>query len=218
MGFLSAFQKQPLTDRAQSVDKFSGFLARFLERAAGDASPEDRSITLIARAPSMAAVRALLLHGKEIHRQDIAVRVIFARLAPVDMLGELSALLTRADTGRAPSGAMRFIKNAALLDAHEQLVLGRSLCWTGDMLRRSEEQRNRLDILEENQPSATRRGVIAFNALWNAAKPVHARALGGNMLHQAFASVDPAFAALGLPATPEATPMSMPGVSIFTRH
>lgn len=217
MGFLSAFQKQPLSDRAQSVEKFSGFLKPFLEKTAHDGTLSERSITLIARAPSMAAARALTLYAAEIRRQQITVQIILAKLAPAEALGELSSVLSLVDPMHTASGKIRYIKNAALFDAHEQLVLGRSLCWTGDMLRRSEEQRNRLDIVEENQPGAIKLAELAFNALWSASRPVPSRALAGNVMRQAYASVNPAFAAAGLAAA-DATPVSIPGLNAFTRH
>jgi hypothetical protein len=216
MGFLSAFQKKPLTDCAQTTEKFSAMLTRFLEKTARGIALQEHAITLIARAPSMAAVRALIIHADEIQRQQIGVRVIFARLAPVDLLGELSTALNLVDARHPSTGKIRFIKNAALLDAHEQLVLGNALCWTGDMLRRLEEHRNRLDIVEEDQAGAVRLAELSFNALWAAAKPLPARALSGQPMMQAFASLNPAFAAVGLPGS-DKIPEFKPG-SVFTRH
>jgi hypothetical protein len=216
MGFLSAFQKKPLTDCAQTTEKFSAMLTRFLEKTARGIALQEHAITLIARAPSMAAVRALIIHADEIQRQQIGVRVIFARLAPVDLLGELSAALNLVDARHPSAGKIRFIKNAALLDAHEQLVLGNALCWTGDMLRRLEEHRNRLDIVEEDQAGAVRLAELSFNALWAAAKPLPARALSGQPMMQPFASLNPAFAAVGLPGS-DKIPEFKPG-SVFTRH
>ena len=156
MGFLSAFQKEPPSDRAQSVEKFSGFLIPFLERTARDGSLSERSITLIARAPSMAAARALMLHGAEIRRQQITVQIILAKLAPVEALVELSSVLRLVDPLHTASGKIRYIKNAALLDAHEQLVLGTSLCWTGDRIRLSVKER-RIDLLVAEDELVRRR-------------------------------------------------------------
>jgi hypothetical protein len=177
---------------------------------------QDHTVTLIARSPSMVAVRALIGHADELLRQKIAVRVIFARLAPGDALTELSSALNLFDPRHPEAGKIRFIKNAALLDAHEQFVLGEMACWTGDMLRRLEEHRNRLDIMEEAQPGAVRLAELSFTALWAASKPLPARALSGEPLLQAFASVNPLFAAAGLPGG-DKMPTFIPG-SLFTRH
>jgi hypothetical protein len=216
MGFLSAFHKKPLNDSAESIEKFSNLLTRFLEKTARGIALEQHAITLIARAPSMAAVRALIMHAAEIRRQQIGVRVIFARLAPVDALSELSSALNLVDARHVAAGKIRFIKNAALLDAHEQFVLGNAACWTGDMLRRLEDHRNRLDIVEEDRSVAVKLAAMSFNALWDAAKPLPARALSGQPMLQAFASVSPAFAVAGLPGS-DKIPEFRPG-SVFTRH
>jgi hypothetical protein len=216
MGFLSAFQQKPSSDCAYTTEKFSILLTRFLEKSARGVGVEDQAITLIARAPSMSAVRALIMQAQEIQRRKIGVRVVFARLAPVDLLSELSSALDLVDARNTAAGKIRFIKNPALLDAHEQFVLGNALCWTGDMLRRLAEHRNRLDIVEENAPGALRLAEMSFNALWTAAKPLPARALSGQPMLQPFASVSPAFAAAGLPGS-DKIPTFTPG-SVFTRH
>ena len=215
MGFLSAFQKKPLTDPAHSVEKFSGLLTAFLDGNARRV-PRDRSITLIARSPAMPAVRALTIHAGEIQRQQIAVHMVFAKLAPIDLLAQCSTALQLVDPARTAAGKIRFIKNAALLDAHEQLVLGRTLCWTGDMLRRCDEHRNRLDILEEGMAGPLRLAELSFHAIWGAAKPIPARALSGRPVAQAYGSVNPAFAAAGLVG--EKLPPYIPGAPVVTRH
>jgi hypothetical protein len=216
MGFLSAFQKKPSADCAYTSEKFSAMLTRFLEKTARGVGLQEHAITLIARAPSMTAVRAIITQAHEIQRQKIGVRVIFARLAPVDLLSELSSALDLVDARNTSIGKIRFIKNPALLDAHEQLVLGSAMCWTGDMLRRQEEHRNRMDIVEENAPGALRLAEMSFNALWTAAKPLPARALSGQPMLQPFASLNPSFAAAGLPGT-DKIPEFRVG-SVFTRH
>lgn len=215
MGFLSAFQKKSLSDCGHSVEKFSGLIHRYLNNPERGVSLRDRSITLIARSPAMPAVRALILHAAEIQRQQLAVQVIVARLAPVDVLTELSCALQLVDPRHTQSGRIRFIKNPALLDAHEQLVLGTSMCWTGDMLRRLEESRNRLDLLEEGATGPARLAELSFNAIWAASKPVPARAFTGQPLMQAYGSVNPAFAGL---APAEKMQAGAIGAITITRH
>ena len=217
MGFLSAFQRRPLTDPAQSVEKFSGLLTCYLEKTAHPATSCDAPITLIARSPSMAAARALILHASEIRSRQIGVQIVFAKLAPIDQLAQLSAALQLVDPRNPRVGKIRFIRNSALLDAHEQLVLGRELCWTGDMLRRCDEHRNGLNIVEEGQPGPIRLAELSFNAIWTAAKPVPARALNGHPLAPAFGSAKPAFGVSGLPGS-EKAPALIPGAPALTRH
>jgi hypothetical protein len=215
MGFLSAFQKKPLTDPA-STEKFSGLVTRFLEKAATSTAPRDRTITLIARSPAAAAARALTMHAEEIDRHQVSVQVVFAKLAPVEFLGQLATALRLVDPRQPSAARIRFIKNTALLDAHEQLVLGSSICWTGDMLRRCDENRNRLDIVEEGLAGPIRLAELSFNAIWAVAKPIPARSLTGSPMGQPFASVNPAFAAAGLGG--DKVPAFLPGGPIHTRH
>jgi hypothetical protein len=216
MGFLTAFQKKPLSDAAHAVEKFTSLLERFLDEPARGAGLRDRSITLIARSPAMGAVRALTLYSDEIERRQIGVQVVFAKLSPVEPLVALSSALKLVDPQHPASGRIRFIKNAALLDAHEQFVLGRAFVWTGDMLRRPDDQRNRLDIIEEGAAEPIRLAELSFHAIWSVSKPIPARALTGHPLVQPYASVSPAFAAAGLAGDKVAT--VPPGVPAHTRH
>jgi hypothetical protein len=175
MGFLSAFQKRSSSDR-QPVEKFSTVVTKYLQQLDDlDGNMRERYITLIARSPAAPTARAILQNAQEIERQRVSVHIIFAKLAPVEMLIELAASLHITPRGGSAS-SIRFIKNPSLLNAHEQLVLGTRICWTGDMLRRSEEQRNGLDLLEENAPGSVCLGELAFSAMWKVAKPLPARA------------------------------------------
>lgn len=175
MGFLSAFHKRSSSDR-QPVEKFSTVVTKYLKQLDDlDVTMRERNITLIARSPAAPTARAILQTAQEIERQQVSVQIIFAKLAPVEMLIELATSLHISPRGNSVS-TIRFIKNPSLLNAHEQLVLGTRICWTGDMLRRSEEQRNGLDLLEENAPGSVCLGELAFNAMWKVAKPLPARA------------------------------------------
>lgn len=217
MGFMSAFHKKPTPDCVPSVEKFSALLTRYLQAMPRNASLRERSITLIARSPAMAAARALALHAADIHAQQLTVQVIFARLAPLNLLAELSSALKLVDPLHTASGRVRFIKNPALLDAHEQFVLGASTCWTGDVLRRLEGNRNQLDLVEEAAPGAVRLAELSFNAIWAVAKPVPVRALSGAPLSQAYGSVNPALAAAGLLSGERSVPLTS-AAPVFTRH
>ncbi len=176
MGFLSAFQKRSMSERQQPVERFSAILSAYLRRLETNGGMTcERAVTLIARSPAATAARALAQHGKDIERQQVSVQIIFAKLAPVELLAELATALDILPREHTPE-SIRFLKKTPLLNAHEQFVLGSSTCWTGDMLRRSEEQRNGLDILEEDAPGSVRLAQFAFNALWATARPAPARA------------------------------------------
>lgn len=217
MGFLSAFNKKPSGDRQQSVDRLSALIAAYLERLeTRGGSLEERSMTLIARSPSAAVSRALALQAKGLERQQISMRLIFARLAPFELLAELATALNLTGSRDSKGASVRLIRTPALLHAHEQLVLGSSSCWTGDMMRRCEENRNGLDLWEQDAPGSVRLAELAFNAIWAIAKPVPARILsGGSRLVTERASMTPAMAAAGLAS--EAI-SQRPANSTATRH
>ncbi len=176
MGFLSALQKRSTSERQQPVERFSAILTSYFQRLETNGGMTcERAVTLIARSPAAAAARALAQHAEDVERQQVSVQIIFAKLAPVELLAELATALGILPREHTPE-SVRFIKKTPLLNAHEQLVLGSSTCWTGDMLRRSEEYRNGLDILEEEAPGSVRLAQFAFNALWSTARPAPARA------------------------------------------
>ena len=217
MGFLSAFSKRPLSDRQHSVERFSAIMSTYLNRLeckGGDL--RERSLTLIARSPSASVARALIPYAKELQREQVSVQLIFAKLSPMELLTDLALALNLIAPRDDRSTSIRLIKTPALLNAHEQLVLGGSTTWTGDMLRRCEENRNGFDLLEENAPGSVRLAQFAFNAIWTIAKPVPTRILaGGNRLFASGAPLPPAIAAAGLAA--ENAPLHM-SRGHMTRH
>ncbi|WP_210191625.1 hypothetical protein [Rhodomicrobium vannielii] len=206
-----------MCDPRQSIEKFSGLIAAYLNRLeVNGGGLEERSLTLIARSPSSAVAKALSLQASGLDRQQVSVQIIFSKLAPVDLLTELASALNLIAPRDDRRECVRLIRTPALLNAHEQLVMGTSICWTGDMLRRCEENRNGLDILEEDAPGSVRLAQFAFNAIWAIAKPVPTRILsGGNRLYAEHTPLAPAIAAAGLAA--EIGPMLSSGLPA-TRH
>jgi hypothetical protein len=55
------------------------------------------------------------------------------------------------------------------LDAHEQLLLGSRMCWSGDVMRRSEERINSLSIFEKDAKKQVSLGRMAFETIWASA-------------------------------------------------
>jgi hypothetical protein len=216
MGFLSAFSKKPVDGR-QPVERLSAMITAYVQRLEGKgATIEERSLTLIARSPSAAVAQALALQADALKREQVSARLIFARLAPVEMLADLALALNLIGPRDSKSSSVRMIKTPALLHAHEQLVLGAESCWTGDVLRRCEGNRNGLDLWEDDAPGSVRLAQLAFNAIWSIAKPVPARFFsGGSRVWPERTSLTPAMAAAGL-ASEHAT--RRPPGSPSTRH
>jgi hypothetical protein len=176
MGFLSAFQRQP-PQHHQAPEKFSNILLKYMETldAPGEAPDSERVLTIIARAPSSAVIKAVMGHARFLASRRVRTQVLLARFTPAPLMKGLLAML--AETGGADCAheRVRWLKRPRLLDAHEQLVMGSAFSWTGDSLRRSEDRRNTLDIFHFDSVEAARLGGRAFHALWeisDAAPPV----------------------------------------------
>jgi hypothetical protein len=171
MGFLSAFQQQSPQFHHQAPEKFSSILLKYLESldALGETGDEERVLTIVARAPSSAVVKAVVGHSRYLAGRRVKTQVLLARFTPAPLMkGLLGAL---AEMGGAQAGAcerLRWLKRPRLLDAHEQLVMGSAFSWTGDSLRRSEDRRNTLDMFNFDSFEAARLGAQAFQALWKA--------------------------------------------------
>lgn len=180
MGFLSAFHKKPTGDCQILIERLAMRLGGCLQTLeAKGSSLTDRSLTLIARSPSSEIARALALQAEYLRRKEFSARIIFARLGPVELAAEMAWTLQLTSGGDCKESSVRIIKTPALLNAHEQLVIGEHCCWTGDMLRRAEGNRNGLDIWEDESVGAAKLAQFAFNAIWPLAKPVPSSVLTG---------------------------------------
>lgn len=180
MGFLSAFHKKPTGDAQLLTERLAIRIGECLQRLeTKGTSLKDRSLTLIARSPSSEIARALALQAEHLQQKEFSTRMIFAKLAPIEMAAEMASAFNLTGGGDSKESSVRIVKSPALLNAHEQLVIGDHCCWTGDMLRRAEGNRNGLDIWEDGSAGAAKLAQFAFNAIWPSAKPVPSSVLTG---------------------------------------
>ena len=77
------------------------------------------------------------------------------------------------------SELIRWARNPRLLDAHEQVTYGETMCWSGDAMRRDADRRNALTLFDEEAPDTVRLGRLAFEALWAVSALVPERRLLG---------------------------------------
>ncbi len=98
---------------------------------------------------------------------SVEVNIIFAQIAPADALNTFVRSLNAA-CRHAPETIIRWAKNRALLDAHERLTLGQTLCWTGDAMRRSDDARSAMDRVEDCTPAMLAEANASFSYLWRA--------------------------------------------------
>jgi hypothetical protein len=134
-----------------------------------EADQEQRTVTLIARSPASPVAQALATNLGRFEPLSIEIGIIFAQIAPAHSLDFMVQALQGA-CSHAPETIIRWAKNRALLDAHERLTLGRTLCWTGDSMRRTEDTRSAIDRVDDATPEILSEANASFAALWKASK------------------------------------------------
>jgi hypothetical protein len=109
----------------------------------------------------------------------LGAKVIVARLDHEDELRQLFASLSELAPQVPPSELIRWARNPRLLEAHEQVIYGAAMCWSGDAMRRDADRRNALSLFDEDAPDRARLARLAFASLWAASSPVPERHLSG---------------------------------------
>jgi hypothetical protein len=153
-------------------------LAEFIGRVE-TVEDEPRQLTMILRSASSGAAQALILKAHDLARAGIFARVIVAKLDPEEDVRKLYACLSELKPRHRAHELIRWARNPRLLDAHEQVTYGNSLCWWGDSMRRDAEKRNALSLIEDAAAGTLRLGRLAFEALWSASAIVAERRLVG---------------------------------------
>jgi hypothetical protein len=149
-------------------------LSRFVERAEAG-----HFLTMVLRSPGADPAKALIGMKGALQRKGANAKVILAKLDPEADLRQLYASLSELDPEAHAHRLIRWASNPRLLEAHEQVTYGDSLCWSGDAMRREADRRNALDLFYEDSPDTVRMGRLAFKALWEASSPVPMRRLLG---------------------------------------
>lgn len=168
MSFLSHLRQAQIDTVNEAVERQDAIISDYLAWLAEteDTSPAARKLTIIARSPASAAVKAMIARTGDLRAAEVNVRVILANLEPEAALGEVKQALTLMNAGHDDDEFARWAKNAALLDAHEQVTLGTHMCWSGDAMRRDAGKRDSLDLFESDAPHTVRLGLLAFDAIW----------------------------------------------------
>lgn len=168
--------------RQAELDRHLQMMSRFVEGAQNEGLPADRrSLTLILRSAASDAAQALIGMKDEFVRGGLSAKAILARLEPEDELRQLVACLSELSPTEPAKEIIRWARNPRLLDAHEQVTYGPSMCWSGDAMRRDAGKRNTLTLFNEAAPDAARLGRLAFEALWAASTVVPQARLAGRV-------------------------------------
>jgi len=160
----------------EKEDRILDFLGYYFELLGSDCVDHDaeKSVTLIAHSPCSPVAHALFAFASETPAEDIDVRIIFTHLEPTDMLSDWLELMMD-ETSSAPRPDIRWAKLPSLMDAHEQLILGTSMSWSGDSMRREPSKRDAFELFRSSCNQSAEYGLRGFNMIWESSEPVPAR-------------------------------------------
>lgn len=170
--------KQKAAAKAQA--RHDAFIAQYLDRLAEQPLDEAATprISLIARSPLSPVAAALLARSDDLKPHRPSVSAIFAELGPEGAIAEFREGIAGLDVPAGTGEPIRWARNTRLHEAHEQLLLGTDMCWSGDCMRREPGKPDSLDLFETQAPKAVRLGVLAFDAIWAISQQVPASRLG----------------------------------------
>ena len=175
MNFFENARQAKLVRHLEKQENLTRFVGYYLDRTSVTESTDGRVRhgSLIARSPSSPVARALLASANELKSLHISLEVAFARLEPAELMADWIAL-GRAEPGHHPTVLFRWASRAPLLEAHEQLVLGLNMSWTGDCMRREPETRDAYELFDTFHAESAARATQSFRAIWNACQPLPA--------------------------------------------
>ena len=153
--------------RQSELRRHLQMMSRFVDRADAGAF-----LTMILRSPEADPAKALIGMTGALQRKSVRASVILARIEPDDDLKKLFDALAALAPHEPAHELIRWARNPRLLEAHEQVTYGETMCWSGDAMRRDADKRNALTLFDEEAPEAVRLGRLAFEALWTASAPV----------------------------------------------
>jgi hypothetical protein len=132
------------------VERYLAPLAQAENAGAGELS-----LDIVAHAPDSPIAEAVAARLGDLKAAGVTIRAIFACIDPEPALARWIA----------QAGLVRWARDVRLLEAHEQLVLGRTKCWSGDAMRRGATRTDLFESLNEGSAEVTALGRKAFERL-----------------------------------------------------
>ncbi len=156
-----------LVRHEEKLENLERFIGCYLDRLSVIAAPApaDRMVTLLARSPNSPAAQALIALSSELRSLDVTLGVIFTKLEPAEPLSSWIDL-AQPQSHRRAIVCLRWARNPSLLDAHEQMVLGPLMSWSGDCMRRIPESRDAYELYDTCHEQSARRAALSFKAMW----------------------------------------------------
>ena len=162
--------ESPETAYAHGFDQFIKTYIQSSDKSLS-ATLSSFQIELIAASPESELAKAVVRNSDELVSRELKVRAIFGYVEPSDALGRwLNYGSVLAESQWIEE--IKWARKPELLDAHEQIILGHSMSWSGDALRRHSQAPYCLDIFEYDCEIKVRMGRLAFGSLWNACSPI----------------------------------------------
>lgn len=131
-------------------------------RSSGDSALE---ASLVVRSATSPVARALASVMESHIETPISVKAVIAN-ADVTEAAATAVPLDRL------AAEVRILRDERLLNAHEQLVLGSSLTWVGDCMRRDPEKRDAYEFYGREADAAAAWARTSFDRLWAIAEPL----------------------------------------------
>lgn len=186
MNLMAKLHTKKKIAKTSAQERHSAFIARFLEslKVQPGATTQVRHISIIACSPGSPVIAALVSHRESLKQLGVSVQAIFAEMTPEPALAEFGATLSELQDGDEAHRNIRWARKACLKDAHEQLILGTTLCWSGDCMRREPGKCDSLDLFEVDAAGAVRLGNLAFDAIWSISQTISASRLHAKVIHR----------------------------------
>jgi len=122
--------------RQSELRRHLQMMSRFVDSAAAGAF-----LTMILRSPEADPAKALIGMAGALERKGVRARVLLAKIEPDDDLKKLFDTLSTLAPHEPAHELIRWARNPRLLEAHEQVTYGATMCWSGDAMRRDADKR-----------------------------------------------------------------------------
>lgn len=132
---------------------------------------EPRTVYMVAKSPASPVAKAIESVLGELASRGFEIHVVFAEREPE--AGVRSWMKAAHSLGWA--------RDARLLEAHEQLVVGRSVCWYGDAMRRDTDKSDLHEHLVKGCRRSSSNALRWFEHLSRLSMPVKARRVTGSL-------------------------------------
>ncbi len=131
-----------------------------------------RVISIIARSPVSPVMLAMQAAAEDLRTRQVQVRTILSDVDPENALRSSWQAISMLAPKQEYADLVRWANAPAILEAHEQLILGEHMCWLGDAMRREPGRRDGFDIFEADAPRTCGLALKSYAAMWQHAQPV----------------------------------------------